>query len=43
VIRIVMWVGLWLVTLGALSIHVSYTDGLDIDLHGWLDAIMRKR
>lgn len=36
-VRIVFWVVVWLLSLGFLSIRVSYTDGLKIRLKSWFD------
>lgn len=35
--RISFWVAVWLLTLGAARIYIAYSDGLVIDLKGWLE------
>ena len=35
--RISFWIAVWLLTLGAARIYVEYSDGLVIDLKGWLE------
>ena len=42
--RVLMWLVLWLVTLGTLDIDVLYSDGLHIRLVGWpkkLEGLLR--
>ena len=41
--RALLWVMLYLLSLGTLSIRVRYTDGLEINLVGWPDALMNRR
>ena len=42
-IRMAMWLGLWLLTFGAADIEVDYDDGLHIKFTGWLGRIGRKK
>ncbi|KKM17961.1 hypothetical protein LCGC14_1670420 [marine sediment metagenome] len=33
--RTILWLGVWLLSLGMLDIDVKYSDGLRIQLVGW--------
>lgn len=38
-----MWIFVYLTMLGAVTVRVRYTDGMEINLIGWLDVLLRKR
>ncbi len=35
-IKVAMWLGLYVLTLGLFNFDVEYSDGLHIKLHSWL-------
>ena len=34
--RTLFWVMVWILSLGMLTIHVKYADGVTVDIKGWL-------
>lgn len=42
-IRCALWFGLWVVTLGFMSIDVEYTDGLHVKFNSWTDRKRRRK
>ena len=41
--RVIFWLVIYILTLGFISVHVTYVDGLELTLHGWGEKIGKKK